>query len=233
MEKIIHNIWVGPYKLPKMTVYFMERSKKINSSYEHVLWKDDNLPELPDKIKQHCDFWREKENYAFIADILRVYLVYEYGGFYLDIDTRPNNSIEELKLENYNGILPYHNEYTVANGFFGCAKKTSYIVHQFNRIMNANVGNDFMPYWFNSGIKEHFKIKEVHDYASEECQIVGKQLLKAWEDEKIMPIAINGDFKKYYEHFALYSWSAHHKKYFEENNENYIDDVYKINYRID
>jgi len=232
VEKIIHNIWIGPYKLPDMPKYFIQRSKEINKEFEHILWTDENLPTLPDKIKELCDFHYKTKHFALAADVLRVYLVYEFGGFYLDIDTRPNNSIEELNLENYDGILPYHNEYTVANTFFGCTKKRNYIAHLYNLLLKSKSGDNFMPYWFNSGIKEYFGIKEVHDYFSEECQIIGRQLLKKWEEQKIRPIPINGEFKKYYEHFAMYSWGETNLNYLKEGNINYMDTIYKVNYKL-
>lgn len=233
MEKIIHNIWIGPYELPDMPKYFIERSKELNKTFEHKLWTDNNLPTLPDKINKLMSFHYNNGRYALSADILRICLVYMYGGFYIDIDTRPNGSMDNLNLEKYNAILPYHNEYTFANTFFGCAKNSGYIVHLYELLLNAKVGDDFFPCWFNSGVKNFFNIKEIHDYSSEECQIVGKQMLKVFDENKILYLPINGEFKNYYEHFAMYSWSDHNKKHLDDGNINYIDTVYKINYKIE
>jgi hypothetical protein len=46
-------------------------------------------------------------------------------------------------------------------------------------------------------------------------------------------LLINNGFNKYFQHFALHSWDSKHKKYFEENNINYCDSIYKLNYKLD
>ena len=94
MEKIIHQIWVGEYEMPNKEKYFLERCKKINPDFIHILWTNENLPILPEKVQAHCDYFTAKKDYAFVADVLRVYLIHEYGGLYIDLDTRPNGSIK-------------------------------------------------------------------------------------------------------------------------------------------
>lgn len=231
MERIIHNIWIGPYEMPDMPKYFIERSKQINKTYKHILWTDQNLPQLPDKIKQLMDFHYKNGKYALAADILRVCVVNIYGGLYIDVDTKPINSIDNIDIDNYDAILPYHDEYTFTNTFFGCAKNSGYINHLYNLLLNrSHIGQDFMPYWFNSGVKEYFNIKSVDDYSSEECKRVGREMLNIFDNNRIFHIAINGDFKKYYEHFGMYSWSDHHKKLLDEGDINYMENVYNVQY---
>ena len=55
MEKIIHQIWVGEYEMPNKEKYFLERCKKINPDFIHILWTNENLPILPEKVQAHCD----------------------------------------------------------------------------------------------------------------------------------------------------------------------------------
>ena len=76
MEKIIHQIWVGEYEMPNKEKYFLERCKKINPDFIHILWTNENLPILPEKVQAHCDYFTAKKDYAFVADVLRVYLIH-------------------------------------------------------------------------------------------------------------------------------------------------------------
>lgn len=82
MEKIIHQIWIGPYKMPDREKYFVSQVKEKNPDFEHILWTNDNLPELPPKIKEKYQYHYDQEVYAFAADVLRIFLIREYGGIY-------------------------------------------------------------------------------------------------------------------------------------------------------
>jgi len=238
MEKIIHQIWVGKYEMPDMAKYFLERNIRVNSDFQHILWTDDNLPQLPDKVKSLVDFFYERKDYAFVADVLRVYLVYEYGGLYIDLDTRPNEPLSDLNLEKYNGFFPHHDEFNVANTFFGCKSKTSYIIYVYQKLLESKLGDHFFPYWFNKCVKEYYKVENLPDTEyfptiTEKCKENGRLLHEKWKDDNILHLTINGGFRKYYQHFALHSWDGKHRKYFEENKINYSDDVYKLNYKLD
>jgi len=238
MEKIIHQIWVGPYDIPNKEKYFLERNKRVNPDFEHILWTDDNLPELPEKIKELCNFFSERKDYAFVADVLRVFLVHEYGGMYIDLDARPNAPMSDLELEKYNGFFPYHDEFNVTNTFFGCAKQTSYIKHLYKNLLDSNVGDHFFPYWFNKGVRGYYGVEDLPDaeywpVITDKCKEVGAQLQNKWKEDNINFLNINREFNKYYNHFALHSWDSKHKKYFEENNINYCDNLYNLNYKID
>jgi len=238
MEKIIHQIWVGPYEIPDKEKYFLERNKNINSDFKHILWTNENLPLLPEKVQAHCDYFTAKKDYAFVADVLRVYLIHEYGGLYIDLDTRPNSPLSDLNLEDYNGFFPYHDEYNVANTFFGCAKKTSFIKYLYELLLDTNIGDHFFPYWFNKGVRDYYKVEDLPDteyfpVITEKCKLTGALLFSRWDEDKIKYLNINNGFNEYFQHFALHSWDSKHKKYFEENNINYCDDIYKLNYKLD
>ena len=232
MEKIIHQIWVGPYEIPEKEKYFLERNKKINYEFEHILWTDCNLPELPEKIKEHFNFLRKEKNYAFIADILRIFVIREFGGLYIDLDTKPIHSIHELNLQNYNGLIPHHDEFTVANTFFGCAKKTSYINYMYDNILKSNIGDYFFPRWFNKCLRDYYDVEDIpeNEYHTEKCKIKGNEIVEKWKKDGMLSLAINKreEFKKYYEHVALYSWGGEQKKLFEEGNVNYLGTKYHI-----
>jgi len=180
MEKIIHQIWVGPYEIPNKEKYFLERNKEINKTFQHILWTNDNLPKLPEGIKKHFDFFYNRKDYAFVADVLRIFFIKEYGGFYLDIDNRPNETIDDLNIENYNGILPHFDEFTVGNTFFGCVANKFYINHLYDNMVNANIGEHFFPYWFNKGLREYYEVEDVHEseYFTEKCYLRGNEIME-------------------------------------------------------
>jgi hypothetical protein len=90
IPKILHFIWVGGSEnsfLDNMKTY-----KKHNPDWELKLWTDHNLPKLMNqKIYDSIPVPATK------ADLLRIELLYRYGGVYVDIDSickRPIDFIE-------------------------------------------------------------------------------------------------------------------------------------------
>ncbi len=236
MEKIIHQIWVGPYEIPDKEKYFLERNKEINHDFEHILWTDENLPELPQKVQDLCNYFRGKKDYAFVADVLRIFLVNQYGGIYIDLDSRPNLPLAELNLEKYNGLLIKHPEFTVPNTFFGCSKNSSYIKYLYDRLLNSRIGDHFFPYWFNKGVRDYYEIEDLPESEywpaiTTHCINTGEKLLEKWNSDNIKFLDINGNFANYFQHFALHSWDSKHKEYFEAGDINYCDTLYKVSYR--
>ena len=228
MPKVINQLWVGPWEMPDREKWFVQQMKEMNPDYEHKLWTDQNLPPLPPKVQEACERFRKREDFVYVADVLRIYLTYEFGGLYIDADYKPIKPIADLQLENYEGFIVLHSEFTTGNDIFGCAPKTGFIKHAMDVLNKVNTG-DFWPCWFNSRVKEYVNIKEVHDYYSEECKIVGAQFLKALEANKIKWVFRHGQYENIYmKHFGLNAMADEHKQYFKEGNQNYQDTVYKI-----
>ncbi|XP_023335559.1 inositol phosphoceramide mannosyltransferase 3 [Eurytemora carolleeae] len=100
VPKLIHMVWVGSslpleyYKGPLSAVQY-------NPDYEVFLWLDEHTPVKEDlqnhpniKIKNiKDDVWLNQDlldqctNFAMFTDILRMDILYKYGGIYLDMDS--------------------------------------------------------------------------------------------------------------------------------------------------
>jgi hypothetical protein len=207
MEKNIHQIWIGPFEMPDREKKLVEKIKILNPDYQHILWTNDNLPPINDTLQKKINWFYEIENYAFAADILRIFLVKEYGGLYIDVDWQPYKSFSDLKLENHDGLIIYHREYTSGNELFGCKSNSGFIDYIFDRVMDSIYTAEFTPYWFNFYLKEYFKVKSIEDYNSEDCKIVGEQWLSAMDDQNIKHLQRQEEFENIYmNHLGLHSW---------------------------
>jgi mannosyltransferase OCH1-like enzyme len=83
IPKIIHQIWVGPNKIPEKSINFIEGIKKLHPDYEYRLWTDSDL--TPENFS-NLQYINSTPVYAQKADIMRYEILYKYGGIYLDID---------------------------------------------------------------------------------------------------------------------------------------------------
>lgn len=85
IPKIIHCIWLSGDAKNKTYQECIETWKKVMPDYEIKEWSLKNLP------KDVLEFTFVKEaikerKWAYAADYIRLYVLYEYGGIYLDMD---------------------------------------------------------------------------------------------------------------------------------------------------
>jgi mannosyltransferase OCH1-like enzyme len=81
IPKIIHQIWLGPKKAPEKHMDTWKK-KHENEGFQYILWNEEEMikrkfeSKLGDKIK-------DIREYCGMADILRLEILYEYGGIYI------------------------------------------------------------------------------------------------------------------------------------------------------
>lgn len=141
MVKIIHQIWIGPNPMPREDRYFVRDMKNMNPSWEYRFWTNDNLPELPENIKTIFDLFGKGKQYAFQADVLRLFLIKEYGGLYIDVDFQPLGSFDDFQ----DNIFCKWND-LILNGVFGANSNNEIFVDLCNQISPDNTW--YGPSWF-------------------------------------------------------------------------------------
>jgi mannosyltransferase OCH1-like enzyme len=94
IPKKIHFIWVGGNK-PKWTEIFVNEVKKINYDYEVFEWTEDNL----DFEIQNKDSYENCLNMGAKSDILRMEILFNHGGIYMDYDN--------LQIKKFDDLLEY------------------------------------------------------------------------------------------------------------------------------
>jgi mannosyltransferase OCH1-like enzyme len=97
----IHQIWLGPKEPP---TDWMNTWPEKNPQWEYHLWTEKNLPELYNQKQfDKINTWSGK------ADILRIELLYQYGGIYIDSDCECLNPLDD-DLRKYPLFTCYENE---------------------------------------------------------------------------------------------------------------------------
>lgn len=93
IPKIIHYCWLSNDPIPEDLQKCMESWKKYLPDYEIMWWNFDRFPKEKSKwVKDAFD----RKKYAFAADYIRLYAVYNYGGIYLDMDVEVLKSFNPL-----------------------------------------------------------------------------------------------------------------------------------------
>ena len=93
IPKIFHLCWLSGDPYPKKIEFCINSWKKYNPDYEVMIWdaKRFDVNTLP-WTKQAF----EAKKYAFVADYIRLYAVYNYGGIYLDSDVEVIKSFDDV-----------------------------------------------------------------------------------------------------------------------------------------
>ena len=93
IPKIIHYCWLSNEQIPLNLQKCME-SWKINlPDYNFILW---NFSKFAHGKSKWVDDAYARKKYAFAADYIRLYALYNYGGIYLDMDVEVCKSFNPL-----------------------------------------------------------------------------------------------------------------------------------------
>lgn len=154
MEKIIHQIWIGPYKITERDKQFAHNVKMMNPDYEYIFWDNDNLPELPERLVELKNIFLEQKCWVCIADMMRLFVVYKYGGIYMDCDYEQFKPFSTLNLDDKEGYIHlnhWNTDPTICTSFFGFKKGNPMMEFIYNKISNRWLG----PHFFGEVVKEY------------------------------------------------------------------------------
>lgn len=93
IPKIIHLCWLSGDPYPRKIQFCIDSWKEFCPDYEIMLWdtKQFDINSMP-WTKQAF----EAKKYAFVADYIRLYAVFNYGGIYLDSDVEVLKSFDDV-----------------------------------------------------------------------------------------------------------------------------------------
>ncbi len=93
IPKIIHYCWLSNDPFPDNIQRCIDSWKDVLPDYELRLWDFQRFPKGKSKwVDQAFD----THKYAFAADYIRLYALYNYGGIYLDCDVEVIKSFDDL-----------------------------------------------------------------------------------------------------------------------------------------
>lgn len=121
IEKKIHYIWFGKEK-PEKVLKCIESWKKFLPEYEIIEWNEKNF-DVEKELKEN-KFFKEcykRELWAFVSDYVRVKVLYENGGVYLDTDMEIIKNLDPLLDAEL--FLGYENDSVLSFGIIGTIPK--------------------------------------------------------------------------------------------------------------
>lgn len=93
IPKIIHYCWFGRNPKNKSVEKCINSWKKFCPDYQIIEWNEDNFS-VEDNL--YCRQAYDLKKWAFATDYARLWIVYNYGGIYLDTDVELIKPIDDL-----------------------------------------------------------------------------------------------------------------------------------------
>lgn len=122
IPKIIHYCWFGSAPLPELVLKCIDSWRQKCPDYEIMLWNESNFD--INKIRFCREAYMYKK-YAFVADYVRLWALYNYGGIYLDVDIEVVKDLSPLL--NSPAFIGLENNSIVATGVIGCVKNHNWM----------------------------------------------------------------------------------------------------------
>ena len=211
IEKKIHYIWFGNSK-PEKVLKCIESWKKFLLDYEIIEWNEKNF-DVEKEMKEN-KFFKEcyqRKLWAFVSDYVRVKVLYENGGIYLDTDMEVIKNLDPLLDTEL--FLGYENENVLSFGIVGTIPK-NIVFKKFLEFYQNEIWKS--PLYIVTGIltkilKEEYK----------ESEKINEKKLKIYPKEYFYPYNHDEEFTEkcltentYGIHWWGKSWGKNPKVYF-------------------
>lgn len=193
IPKIIHYCWFGKKPLPDSAIKCINSWKKFCKNFKIIEWNEKNfsIRKAPKYVKQAY----KAKKYAFVTDYVRLYVLYNFGGVYMDTDVetvKPINRFLEdkafLGFENgkniSTGIMASEPSIPIFKEFLSVYDKETFFYGTFNSEINYTTNVDLITnICLKYGLKQNNKyqiIKNLSIYPKEffcPCDWKTKQVL--------------------------------------------------------
>jgi mannosyltransferase OCH1-like enzyme len=93
MDKTIHYCWFGRGEKPKLVKKCIASWEKYLSDYKIQEWNEDNFDINKNTFISQA---YSDRNFAFVSDYVRAYVLFNYGGIYMDTDVEVLASFDKF-----------------------------------------------------------------------------------------------------------------------------------------
>ena len=118
IPKVIHYCWFGKGKMPILAEKCIESWKKYCPEYKIICHNEDNFDITENKYAKEA---YDAGKWAFVSDYVRLKVLYDEGGIYLDTDVELIKSLDDLIEEM--GYMGFDDNGVISTGLgFACEK---------------------------------------------------------------------------------------------------------------
>lgn len=211
IKKLVHYCWFGG-SIPENIENRISQWKSLLPDYEFILWNEENFDVYANDFTKQM---YEKKKYAFVTDYVRLFAVYQMGGFYFDTDVLLVKSIDDLT--NNAAVFALEDFDSIATGLgFGAEKKKKNIADLLNIYnsddMQSKIENGQIPTCVeitSNYFREKGFVNKDFSQTVDECKILSTEY---FSPIKVGSNRINITYKTHGIHLFEGSWSSDSKR---------------------
>lgn len=206
IPKTIHYIWLGGKPKSKLTEVCMNTWKRNLPNYKMIEWNESNLDLTKlcgeNRFLKKCV---ELKLWAFVSDYLRLWILENHGGIYLDTDVEVLKPFDPLL--NQHVFMGYEANKYVGTAVIG-AEKGNALITRLLTFYKEDIWNvDFIN---NPIIFQYLMEKEPSVF--EECNLYPQSVFSPYEPEKEYDGKVE-DGESYTIHWYTQNWNMSRKGY--------------------
>lgn len=210
IPKLLHYIWLGQSSYSDKILSCIESWKKQNPDFKIIKWDETNIP----KDIYFVNYMIKKKKWAFASDCLRFWILYNYGGIYLDTDMKVFKNL--CPLLNNSIFFGKENKDSINGAIIG-SQPRNYIlsdclnfylmINSLDKVKIYESGNLLIPEIITTSIKQYYKISNY--------DITQKfENLTIYSTEYFYPVSfdnrnkVNSHVHNFENNFAIHLWEA-------------------------
>lgn len=211
-NKIIHYVWISDKKnIPKNQMEIIGKTLKINSDFSVKIWDIDSIKNFDIKNK-YFNKAISNEKWAFASDYVRLKILYEYGGIYLDTDLLSLKKISEFFKEqkDFDLVLGFEYKYLISTGFIWAKDRKNAIIKEVldHYDFFDNYENNKIKYIVNNYIWTKILIDKYGLILSDQNQILKNNILVV--NHNYFSSINKQTSESFFLHKHLLSWKENH-----------------------
>ncbi|MGG3564221.1 glycosyltransferase [Neobacillus rhizosphaerae] len=147
IPKVIHYCWFGKGDMPKLAQKCINSWEKYCPDYKIIEWNEQNFDITSNKYVYEA---YQNKKYAFVTDYVRLYVMYKYGGIYMDTDVEVlssldiflnNKAFSGFETQDYvpTGVMACEKEFELFGEFLAYYEDKSFVNNDGSLDMTSNV----------------------------------------------------------------------------------------------
>ena len=171
IPKVFHQIWLGTNPIPDEFLQYRETWRTLHPGWEIKVWTDENVPSL---LNQGLfDASKGTAHIVKCVDILKLDLIVQFGGIFIDCDFECFKCIEPL-IENMDAFSAGETEDIFGDAIMGCVpghagftkflqEMPGWVARHTHTGINVQTG----PFFYTNVRKEHPELQTIKVFGPE------------------------------------------------------------------